>query len=78
MNSNFRRRVRYVELEGERALHLDDAVSAGLIRPGCVAAVRYVVHEDQTYVHQQDLIDNDMLNDYVGVEITQGGNHAQE
>lgn len=77
MKSN-RRRVRYVDLEGELALNLDDAVSVGLIRPGCVAAVRYVDHEGQVYVHQQDLIDNNMLNDYVGVEITQGGNHAQE
>lgn len=55
------RQVRYVELEGERALHLGDAVRAGLIRPTFGAQVRFIDHENETCVHQGDLIDNEMV-----------------
>ena len=65
-----KRRVRYVELDGERALNLEDAFNAGLLEEDYGVSLRCICLEGDLYIHQQDLIDNKLLRDFVGVEIT--------
>ena len=65
-----KRSVRYVEVEGLTALHLADAVSSGLVRDTSGTAIRFVEHDGEIYVCQQDLIDNRLLRDFIGVETT--------
>ena len=43
-------KLRYVELDGETAIHLEDAVNAGLIRDTTGTSLRYTEADGELYV----------------------------